>query len=246
MSGVVCSKCGKPIYPGGSFCGFCATPVPALSAPVAEASSAASGAIAASSGLESISRALGLGSVANFVLRQEGSANLPRFAFTDPSHRALFWLQPATPHPRLAVRLGRGRKLDGGITLGAAGQTRPWALLDARGLPVGTLVLQHAAAAGHATLYDASEGDVLNAQTESEGWGGYRLTSTLADGTPYLQSVGKIRGGEQEFRDGVGSPVARVHFPKLSAHDRLYVDLVGGADPLGPLILAFFVHHLEP
>ncbi len=246
MSGQFCPKCGQPIYPGGSFCGFCATPIPAADTPPAPGTGPESAPQSAPPGVGSIGRLLDLGSVANFVLRQEGSGPAPRFAYTTPDHGPLLWLQPAASHPRFGVRLGHGLKFESGAGLGVAAQGRPWLLIGPAETPVGNLVFQHAGARGQATLYDVSEGEVLSARTEPQGWGGFRLTSTLADGTPYLQSAGKIRTGEQEYRDGSGALVARVHFPTISAHDRLFLDLVGAADAVGPLILAFFVHQLEP
>ena len=169
---------------------------------------------------------------------------MPRFSLTDASDSPLGVFQSMTHPSRIGLQIGRGLRLDSRALSAAMGQGHPWAVADVSGATVGTLLIQHAGSEGHATLYDVAENPVLTAHSSPQGFGGYALTSNLA-GTPYLRSQGKINHGMQEYRDSTGAPVARVHFPSVAAHETLYVDLVGTADPAGPLVLAFFVSRLQ-
>jgi len=245
MSAAFCSKCGKPVYPGGSFCGFCATPVAVANAPVDAGPDASGAQSTGSSDLESMARALGAITVRNFVVRQEGNVNQPRFVVTDPTDRLLFVLQNTNVQARLALEIGGRPRGTGGENFGAMSPTRTWSLVDGAGTPTATLAFQHGGSLGDATLDDISGSPLLRAHSDPQGFGGYSLTSSLPDGTPYIHSAGKINRGEQEYRDASGTPVARVHFPTVAARETIYVDLGGSGEPIGPVVLAFFVSRLE-
>lgn len=232
MSGAFCSHCGKPIYPGGQFCGFCATPVAATSAPAASPAGEPPG---------GLSNELGLAGTRVWQLWRRSQSDGGLYDVLSESQQLLCRLQGIPSHPRFSIHFGT--RSGGGLPAGASGdaRTHAWVLTDPQGRPRATAMVQHAGAAGAARLVDAAEALLLSAQSVAHGWSGYELTVAGADGQPLLSSSGKIHANDLEVVDVGGSPVAALHRKSLTLGDHVSVEMLGVTVPVAVLLIALLL-----
>lgn len=183
--------------------------------------------------------ALGIARTRGFVVKREARTGPGRFLVMDAADGPLFTLVNEAPRPAATFWMGRRpprRPAGFGV-----GQAQPWGLVDLQGASQGTLVVERSGVSLHATLVDPSNAPVLTVLVQAEGFGGYAATMALPSGTVLLTASGKLYHGEQAIVGPAGTMAARMHRPTLSVGETFSVDLLGDAEPLGPLLLAFLL-----
>jgi len=266
MASGSCLNCGKPLYPGGQFCGFCAAPVPpppdsggesdpghgsstsgmgAEVAPEAFGSPFAAGAVQGpGAGTQATAHALGIDRTTNLVVQERSRIGPGRFVVMDAVRAPLFTRVNESPGPAVALSIGR-RPVPRPTWLGPSGgnpaHVQPWGLVDRQNGQQGTLEVERARFSLFSTLIDSSNTPLLPLSLPPRGFGGFTAAVALPAGGVLLTAAGKTCHGEQTILSRSGETVARVHRPSISLGDTLFVDLLGGSEPLSPVLLGFLI-----
>jgi hypothetical protein len=120
-----------------------------------------------------------------------------------------------------------------------------WVIDDAQGAVRGTVTLEQRGGHGVATVFEPGGAAAFQVQTNRSGFSGLNASVAAPDGRPMLEARGSLMHHEFAIHDGSGAEVAKVHEAWASMRDTYSVDLTGGADPLGVLMLAVVIDHAK-
>ncbi len=248
MAGPFCMKCGAARPPDAGFCPSCGAPTVGAPLPTATASVAPP---ALTFGAPNVNAPAAIGSVAalglqgrrNFLVQHQILSLGHSYRVMDTENRHLF-----------TVEGNAGQNLSGNVLggilggsdsylgrLAARSTNMTYALVNANGVGLGTIMKEGGANQSTFTLADSSGQRLFVITLQRGAMGGITATAVGADGRPMLQTSGNLVRHNFVIRDPTGNELAKVHEAWVAIRDTYNVDIIGSIDPVYPLVFTILI-----
>lgn len=244
MAAQFCTKCGTALPSGAGFCPACGAPVPSASGasapmPTAAAPAPTPGAPAPGASLGAM---LGLEGRKNFLVQHQILSLGHSYRVMDPQKNHLFTVRGDTGQNLTGNFLGNMVGGDGYLGRYVARSVNmTYTLVDAQGAVHGTILKEGGANQSTFTLTDASGQRWVTVTLARGMMGGITATAVDPGGRPMMRTSGNLIRHNFMIQDSSGRDLAKVHEAWVAVRDTYNIDMVGGIDPLYPLVFTILI-----
>ena len=246
MAAQFCMKCGTALPSDAGFCPSCGAPVPSTSpssVPLPPATAPAPAAGVPAPGV-SPGATLGLEGRKNFLVQHQILSLGHSYRVMDAQKNHLFTVQGDTGQNLTGNFLGNmvGGGSDSYLGRYAARSVNmTYTLVDAQGAVHGTILKEGGANQSTFTLSDASGQRWVTVHLARGLMGGITATALDAGGRPMMRTSGNLIRHNFMIQDPSGRDLAKVHEAWVAVRDTYNIDMVGGIDPLYPLVFTILI-----
>ncbi len=252
MASAFCAQCGKPMPVDAQFCASCGAPVggagalasagaPAAAAPSAPPAPAAPPA----ESIAALGSALGLAGARSFLLQHQLLTHGRDYRVLNHEKRHLFTVTENVRADLMANFLRRASPTaPTGLHVGIVGPptlSLHWVVADASGSPRAAIAIQVTGNTAVSTLADENGNPLFAVRVERSLMGGLTATAQYVDGSATLTAHGNLLHHNFALKDATGGEAAKIHEAWASVRDTYNLDLIGNAEPLGPLLFAILL-----